>query len=155
MKKKCQKKREKNEISASETQNGKTIYPTLDVIGREEKNKRIVRSLTTGAVAGFLNGLFGGGGGMVVVPMLIGLLGYPPKKAHATAIPVILPLSVVSGLLYAVFGNVSAEVLFPVSAGVFAGGLLGALLLKKIPTKSVVLIFSLAMLIAGVRMLFS
>lgn len=155
MKKKSQKKTEKNALTEVGTRDGKRFYPAVEIIGKEEKKKRIVRSLATGAVAGFLNGLFGGGGGMVVVPMLIGLLGYPPKKAHATAIPVILPLSVVSGLLYAVFGNVSAEVLWPVSAGVFAGGLLGALLLKKIPTKSVVLIFSLAMLVAGVRMLFS
>ena len=155
MKKNSQKKTEKNVMQTPETHNGKKYYPAIEIIGKEEKNKRIVRSLTTGAVAGFLNGLFGGGGGMVVVPMLIGLLGYPPKKAHATAIPVILPLSVVSGLLYAVFGNVSTEILLPVSAGVFVGGLLGAFLLKKIPTKSVVLIFSIAMLIAGVRMLFS
>ena len=110
--------------------------------------------LLTGALAGFLNGLFGGGGGMVVVPMLIFLLKKQPKIAHATAIFIILPLSIISGLFYLTFGAFKLDVGIPSSIGVFVGGVIGALLLSKLSSKKIMLIFTLAMAFAGVKMLF-
>ena len=52
-----------------------------------------------GLTAGILNGLFGAGGGVAVVPMLE-KAGIEPKKAHATSISIILPLSLLSGIFY-------------------------------------------------------
>lgn len=52
--------------------------------------------LLTGALAGFVNGFFGAGGGMVLVPLLIWLVGLPDKLAFSSAISIILPLCVVS-----------------------------------------------------------
>ena len=57
--------------------------------------KQITLLIITGVVTGFCNGFFGGGGGMIVVPMLVLLLKLSPKKAHATAILIILPISVI------------------------------------------------------------
>lgn len=110
--------------------------------------------LYTGGLAGFLNGLFGGGGGMVVVPMLIFLLKKQPKTAHATAIFIILPLSIISGLFYLSFGSFELNIGIPTSVGVFVGGVLGALLLSKLSSKNIMLIFTFAMVFAGVKMLF-
>ncbi len=59
-----------------------------------EKNK--VKLLSIGIITGFINGLFGSGGGTIVVPALIFLLGMDDHKAHATAISIILPLSIIS-----------------------------------------------------------
>ena len=112
-----------------------------------------VAPIFTGCLAGLINGLFGGGGGMIVVPMLISLLGFAPKEAHATAILIILPLSLVSGLIYAIFGNLNVQVAIPVSIGVLAGGVIGAFLLSKLSSKIVVIIFSIVMAAAGVKML--
>ena len=105
-----------------------------------------------GVGAGVVNGLFGGGGGMIVVPMLTGLLKYPTKSAHATAILIILPLSIVSGLFYVAFG-VQVKVLLPVLTGVIVGGIVGALLLNKISNKWITIIFAFLMAAAGVKML--
>lgn len=110
-------------------------------------------SVLTGVGAGIANGLFGGGGGMIVVPMLTYLLKYPTKSAHATAILIILPLSIVSGLFYVAFG-VRVSVILPVLFGVLAGGVLGAFLLSKLSNKWVSVIFSILMAAAGVKMLF-
>ena len=106
-----------------------------------------------GAVSGFINGLFGAGGGMVVVPMLIKLLKFKTKPAHATAILIILPLSLVSGLLYLSFGNFNVNVGVPTSIGVIIGGVIGAFLLSKISSKWVGIIFSVLMAAAGVKMM--
>jgi uncharacterized membrane protein YfcA len=117
-------------------------------------NKNKYYALLIGAVAGLVNGIFGGGGGMIVVPMLVMLLKCPPKKAHATALIIILPLSLVSGIIYAVFGNLNINVATPVSIGVVLGGALGAFLLSKLSSKWVIIIFSVVMAFAGGKMLF-
>ena len=102
---------------------------------KSESNKEKVLAIITGCVAGLANGLFGGGGGMVVVPMLVYFLGYQNSFAHATAILIILPISILSSILYASFGIVNLKILLPVGAGVVFGGVLGALLLNKISNK--------------------
>lgn len=124
------------------------------VISEKKRDKKqTLFSVVTGATAGLINGLFGGGGGMIVVPMLVALLKKEPKTAHATAILIILPLSIASGLFYVAFGNLQLNVGIPVAIGVVAGGAIGALLLSKLSSKWIVVIFSVVMAAAGVKML--
>ena len=54
----------------------------------------------SGTAAGLVNGLFGGGGGMVLVPLLNGWCGLEGKQAFATCVAAILPLSAVSAAVY-------------------------------------------------------
>lgn len=124
------------------------------VAGADGIRHETLFSVLTGVAAGLVNGLFGGGGGMIVVPMLVFLLKMQPKNAHATAILIILPLSVLSGLFYAAFGVFRWQAGLPVTAGVIVGGTLGALLLKKLSSKWVIIIFSVVMAAAGIKMLF-
>ena len=123
------------------------------MINDKNENNKKKFAIFTGVVSGLVNGVFGGGGGMIVVPMLIMLLKCPPKKAHATALLIILPISIVSGIIYAIFGNINLSVATPVSVGVIIGGTIGAFLLSKLSSKWVVIIFSVIMAIAGVKML--
>ncbi len=120
---------------------------------RNKSNKN-AGAIIMGIVAGLVNGVFGGGGGMIVVPLLIHVLSMPEQNAHATALLIILPLSIVSGLFYAVFGAFNLNVGIPVLLGVTIGGIVGAILLKKISSKWLVVIFSLVMMFAGAKMLF-
>lgn len=110
--------------------------------------------ISGGALLGAINGLFGGGGGMLAVPLLAAE-GLKPVRAHATAIAVILPVSLVSGIVYALHGFTPLHVLLPTALGVIFGGYLGAKLLGILPERAVMAIFSLLMVAAGVRMLFS
>ena len=114
----------------------------------------IFLKICAGFTAGLINGLFGGGGGMIVVPSLKYLLGYKAASAHATAIAVILPLSVLSGVFYTVFGNCEWYAAAFVTLGVTLGGATGAFLLKKLSSTPLTLIFSAVMAAAGVKMLF-
>ena len=126
------------------------------VVSKSNKNDVKYKSfaILTGLFAGVVNGVFGGGGGMIVVPMLVLLLKIPQNKAHATAILIILPLSIVSGLLYAAFGSLELSVALPVGGGVIAGGLVGAFLLSKLSSKWLTIVFSVVMMAAGIKMLF-
>ena len=110
--------------------------------------------LIAGGATGILNGLFGGGGGMIAVPALEGAAHFPALSAHATAIAVILPASIVSSIVYFFSGMVSLQLLLPVAIGVTAGGLIGACILPRISARTVTLIFAALMLAAGVRLLF-
>lgn len=106
-----------------------------------------------GAMIGIINGFFGGGGGMVVVPLLTKLFGLEQKKAQATAIFVILPISLVSTIVYLCHKSVAFMSGWPVILGIVVGGIIGATLLNKLNNRVVKYIFILFMLLGGVGML--
>ena len=106
-----------------------------------------------GGIIGVINGFFGGGGGMVCVPVLENFLKYPEKEAHATAISIIFPLSLLSATIYVFNGKVQSLPLCLIGVGVLIGGVLGSFLLKILPAKLVGIIFSILMIFAGVRMI--
>ena len=124
------------------------------VNNRKNNLKYLLICIGAGAISGAVNGIFGGGGGMIIVPILSKLLKYKEKEAHATAILIILPLSIVSGILYFVFGNFDFLAGLPVVIGVLIGGIIGAIMLSKLSSKWIMLIFSIIMAIAGGKMLF-
>ena len=119
----------------------------------EESKVLAGKRLVCGGLVGAANSLFGGGGGMIAVPLLT-KTGLDEKTAHATAILVILPVSLFSFILYAIRGFYEPSVLVPTAIGVSVGGALGAKLLGKLPTKTVNLIFALLQLLAGVFLFF-
>lgn len=112
------------------------------------------RSWFLGAGIGAANAIFGGGGGMLAVPALR-LLGNEEKEAHATAIAVILPVSLLSFLWYFIGGLYDVNVLLPTALGTIFGGLLGAKILNFLPQKTVRIVFAVLQAAAGVWMLFA
>lgn len=92
---------------------------------------------------------------MIVVPMLIFLLGFEEKEAHATAIFIILPLSIASSVIYITKNSLDYINLLTCGAGVILGGVIGALILNKMNNKVLRIIFSGIMIIAGIKMIFS
>lgn len=105
-----------------------------------------------GAAAGFVNGFLGGGGGVVVVMSLLALAGFKQKNAQATALLIILPLTIVSAVVYLIKGAVDWNVTLYASIGVFVGGVAGALLLNKIKGNAAKIIFALVLIAGGARM---
>ena len=112
----------------------------------------INRGIAAGSLTGAVNGLFGGGGGMIAVPVLGGWLGYPEKQAHATAIAVIAPVCALSAAAYIFGGYFDASVVIPASIGNVVGGLLGARLLSGLSVFWIKVVFAAVMLAAGIRM---
>lgn len=104
-----------------------------------------------GAAAGFLNGLFGAGGGVAVVPLLE-WSGLESKKAHATSIAVILPLCVFSALFY--LRGITPpwqEALWYLPLGI-VGAVLGAKFLQKVDNRLLRRIFGGIILASAVRL---
>jgi len=106
-----------------------------------------------GLFVGFANGFLGAGGGMLLVPCIIPILKMDAKVAHSTAILIILPICVVSGIIYAVKGSFDFNVFLPCLIGTIIGGVLGTFILSKLKNDIITLIFSIVMIGAGVLMI--
>ena len=119
----------------------------------ERLNALQIKRIGLGTLVGAANSLFGGGGGMIAVPLLT-TTGMQEKQAHATAILVVLPISLFSFILYTVRGYFNGGVLIPTALGVTLGGALGAKLLSVTPTKTVQVLFAVLQFIAGAFLFF-
>ncbi|KNF09247.1 putative permease [Gottschalkia purinilytica] len=118
------------------------------------KNFLKPKMLAIGLIAGIVNGLFGSGGGTIVVPAMVFLLGMDEHKSHATAISIILPISIISTLIYFKNGILDFKVAGIVTIGGIIGGYIGAKLLNRIPRKILRKMFGTFMIIAAIRMVF-
>ncbi len=115
---------------------------------------KYVKYAIIGLVTGVANGLFGSGGGTIAVPAMVLLLGAEDHKAHATAISIILPLTVVSSFFYIWNGYVNWPLTLNVTLGGIVGGYLGAKLLSICPAGILRKIFAVFMILAAIRLIF-
>ena len=120
------------------------------------KSKSLMKKMGAGLLAGLsgiANSLFGGGGGMLVVPALRYCRDLEEKQAHATAIAVTLPLSLASATSFAVRGVYDVAMGATVACGAVVGGAIGARLLKRVSKELLSVLFYGVMIHAGVRFL--
>ncbi len=106
-----------------------------------------------GAAAGFVNGLFGGGGGMVLLPLLTARGGPEQKRAFATCLAVIYPMCCVSAAVYLFRVRPALSLLIPCLLGGLAGGAIAGLTFRKVPVRFLRIVFALVLIFAGVRYL--
>ena len=107
-----------------------------------------------GGAAGLVNGFFGGGGGMVLVPLLAGWCGLGQRKAFATSVAIILPLCGLSAIIYLFRGGVELAAALPYLLGGLIGGWIGGTIFKHINMVWLRRLFALLLLYGGVRALF-
>ena len=115
--------------------------------------KKRLAPILTGAAAGIVNGFFGAGGGMLVLPLLERTTELSAQKRFATSVTIILPLSAVSAAVYLLRGGAFAAQAVTYLVGGAAGGVLAGAVLKKLPTKLLRVVFALFLVWGGVRLL--
>ena len=115
-------------------------------------NGRVKTTVAYGASAavGLISGFFGGGGGMLCVPLLQ-FRGLDVKRAHATALIVILPLC--SAAIYIANGYFDANAVMCAIIGVSIGGAAGALALDKLNGTAIGVIFAALMIAIGIKLI--
>ncbi len=105
-----------------------------------------------GAVGGLLSGLFGVGGGILMVPLLIAVAGMDQRRAAATSLVAILPTAVAGAIGYLARGEVDLVVALLVSVGGVAGSWVGSRLLRRIPLPALRWMFIALVGLVAVRM---
>jgi uncharacterized protein len=93
----------------------------------------ILALLAVGAIGGLLAGLFGVGGGIVMVPLLLWLTRMDQRQAAATSLVAIVPTAVAGSALYGIGGQVDWVAALVVGAGTIVGAPIGAWLLRSLP----------------------
>ena len=91
--------------------------------------------ICAGVCAGAVNGLFGAGGGMILVPLLSLLTELEEQKIFASSIAVILPICLVSLTVTAITGTVAWQQSIPYLISSVLGGFAAGIWGKKIPVK--------------------
>ncbi|MDR5657866.1 sulfite exporter TauE/SafE family protein [Serpentinicella sp. ANB-PHB4] len=113
------------------------------------------KMIIIGFIAGLINGVFGAGGGIIVVPALTNFFDVPQHKAQATAISIILPFAILSSIVYYTKGFVDLPTTFKVAIGGIIGSYIGSKSLTKFSDNTLRKIFGTFMIIAAIRMVFS
>nr|WP_199533661.1 sulfite exporter TauE/SafE family protein [Romboutsia maritimum] len=113
-----------------------------------------IKNTIIGSFTGFINGLFGSGGGNILVPILNNILKVEEHKSHATALAVIVFLTSASSVIYISKGTYDISLTIKVAIGSIIGGIVGAKLLSKVTGKFLRLSFGTIMIIAALRMVF-
>lgn len=119
------------------------------------QRRRATIAVGIGVAAGLLGGMFGVGGGLVIVPGLIALLGMDRRIAHGTSLAATLPIAVASLITYMWFGNVDWPVAGCLALGSIVGAIVGTSLLRVIPRRPLTLAFVVIILAASVRLFLS
>jgi len=107
--------------------------------------------LLAGGAAGLTNGLFGGGGGSVLVPLLTRCCGLEEKRAFATSVAVILPLCALSAAIYLFRGGLDVMTALPYLIGGTVGGWAGGKWFKGVRINWLRRVFGLLLIYSGVR----
>jgi len=109
--------------------------------------------LLVGIGAGIFAGLFGKGGGIVIVPLLIAVFHYDPKAAAATSLAALqLPVGLPSVIIYANNGHLNIIFAGLIAFGILAGTLYGSKLGVKLPSAVFKKVFAVFLLVVAVYM---
>lgn len=106
-----------------------------------------------GTAAGAFSGLFGVGGGTVIVPFLILWLGYGERLATGTSLAAILVIAVFASGAQAAYGNVDLANGLLVGVPAVAGVVAGAALQQRLPERMVSLLFALLLVVIAVQLI--
>jgi hypothetical protein len=106
-----------------------------------------------GTLAGAFSGLFGVGGGTVIVPMLIALFAYGERLATGTSLAAIVVIAVLATALHGgLYGKVDLDTGLILTVPAVAGVIVGTAVQQRIPEKAVSLIFSMLLIGVAIEM---
>lgn len=113
-----------------------------------------IKNTFIGLLTGFINGVFGSGGGTLLVPILNNILKVEEHKSHATSLAIIVFLTTTSSFVYISQGTYDLDITFKVAVGSIIGGIIGAKILCKLTGRFLRISFGTIMIIAALRMVF-
>ena len=115
----------------------------------------ILLLVIVGLSAGFLSGLIGIGGGVIIVPALVFLVGFTQKQAQGTSLGILLlPVGILAVLQYYKQGYINVNYVLIVSIAFVAGGFFGSKLALTLSDQNMKRIFAVILLFISLKMLF-
>jgi len=115
----------------------------------------IVGYFLLGAIAGFLGGAFGVGGGIIMVPALLILFKQPIHTAIGTSLMLIIPISIAGALRHYMQHNVETNIVLMAGLGGIIGAVLGATVIMNIPAIYVKRALAIILIYSAIRLWFA
>ncbi len=113
----------------------------------------LVRCTIVGLVAGLMSGVFGVGGGVLLVPALVLVLHFDQRLAHGTSLAAVLPIAIASLVSYAIHGEVDYTVGLFLAIGAVGGAVLGTYFLHRLRHDVLAIAFAVLLLITAARLI--
>jgi uncharacterized protein len=116
--------------------------------------RRILALLFVGVLGGILSGLFGVGGGIIMVPLLMTLARMDQRRASATSLAAIVPTTIVGAVTYGVAGHLDLVAGIAIAVGGIGGSLVGTRLLRTLPLGWLRWLFVALLVLVAIRLFF-
>jgi uncharacterized membrane protein YfcA len=113
----------------------------------------VLKLMAIGTAAGLFSGIFGVGGGTVIVPLLVLWRGYGEREATGTSLAAIVFIAGFAAAVQAGYGNVHVTDGLLVGIPAVGGVLLGAWLQQRLPTRTIALLFAGVLVASAVELL--
>jgi uncharacterized membrane protein YfcA len=115
---------------------------------------RLLKLLVIGTLGGVFSGLFGVGGGTIIVPLLILWLSYGEREATGTSLAAIVVIGAYGAFGQALYGNVDPVKAAVVGIPALAGVVVGAAVQQRIPERAVALLFAALLVATAAELIF-
>ena len=110
--------------------------------------------IALGVATGFMSGLFGVGGGILMVPGLVFFARFDQRRAHATSLAAMLPIALAGLITYVINDGIDWPLTGLLALGSVFGAVVGTALLTRMSKRALTIVFAVPLVIAAVRMLF-
>lgn len=124
----------------------------MENILKKYNKKKIIKIIIVGIGAGIISGLFSSGGGLIFVLAFSNFLGLEEKRARATTIFCMLPIVIVTGVLYNLNIDINYNVAIKCAIGGVIGSVIGSFILSKLSDKYLNLSFIIFLVYCIIRM---
>jgi uncharacterized membrane protein YfcA len=129
-------------------------FTQSDPVREPYSARRVLALLVVGLLGGTLSGAFGVGGGTIMVPLLIWLLGFDQRRAAATSLAAIVPAAISGAASYTVAGEIDLAAALFIAVGGIGGSLIGTKLLRTLPLGWLRWLFIAFLVLVAIRMFF-
>lgn len=134
------------------------VFPNGSIASSDDdysvSRKGVLQAWAIGLVAGVASGYAGVGGGFLMVPLFVGLVGMPMKKASGTSLIAVMILAIPGVVTQLLLGNVEVLIGIAVVCGTIPGAAMGARLIKRISEERLRFVFAFFLLFAALLMVF-
>lgn len=114
--------------------------------------KQLLQGAAIGLVAGLASGYVGVGGGFIMVPLMLSIIGIPMRKASGTSLVAVMILAIPGVIEQGIIGNINYLAGIAIVIGTIPGAVIGARLVTKVPERTLRLLFGCFLIVAAVML---
>lgn len=138
--------------AASLASSGEPAASASTVDDSSLSRKQLLQGAAIGLVAGLASGYVGVGGGFIMVPLMLSIIGIPMRKASGTSLIAVMILAIPGVIEQGIIGNINYLAGIAIVIGTIPGAVIGAKLVTKVPERTLRLLFGCFLIVAAVML---